>query len=359
MSKMQAVVYPRPNEMELRQVAVPRPGPYEALVQVMSTTICATDLKIFAGQFPGTRFPHTPGHEWSGLVVAVGASVSEVAVGDRVGVEIHVGCGRCQRCGEGLNNLCLNYGNVAAGHAHIGFTVNGGLAQYCAVLAKAVHRLSKEVDYDAGAFTDNVGLVLYAVERGRLRPGERVAVIGPGAMGLIAVQVARAMGAARVVLAGTRQERLALLGERGADALVNVREVEDPVKTIQEAAGGAGADLVVEFAGTEEAARLAVLSARRGGRVVLAGATGPGQSLSGIDLSTIVRGHLEILGSVASGRGAAHRGLALLASGAVDVRPLITHHFPLDRFQEAWETFKERRDGAIRVMMHPNGPVEN
>ncbi|MFQ5861140.1 MAG: zinc-binding dehydrogenase [Dehalococcoidia bacterium] len=357
MSKMQAVVFPRPNEMELREIAVPRPGPHEALVQVMSTTICATDFKVLAGQFPGTRFPHIPGHEWSGLVVAVGASVTQVSVGDRVGVEIHVGCGHCGRCIEGLNNLCLNYGNVSAGHAHIGFTVNGGLAQYCAVPTKALCRLPQGVDYDTGAFIDNVGLVLYAVERGRLRPGETVAVIGPGAMGLIAVQVARAMGAARVVLAGTRRERLALLGERGADVLVNVLEAEDPVKAIREAAGG-GADLVVEFAGTQEAARLAILSARRGGRLVLAGATSPGQSLAGVDLSAIVRGHLEILGSVASGRGAADRGLALLASGAVDVSPLITHHFPLDRFQEAWETFKERRDGAIRVMMHPNGPME-
>src|ERR671933_527737 len=89
---MQAVVYPRANEMELSAVAEPAPGPGQALVKVRATTICATDFKVFAGHFPGTRFPHIPGHEWSGNVVAVGPDVDEVAPGDRVGVEVHVGC---------------------------------------------------------------------------------------------------------------------------------------------------------------------------------------------------------------------------------------------------------------------------
>jgi L-iditol 2-dehydrogenase len=117
--------------------------------------------------------------------------------------------------------------------------------------------------------------------------------------------------------------------------------------------GAGGADLVVEFAGTPAAARQAIQLARRGGRVVLAGATGPGRELSGVDLSTIVRGHLDIYGSLANPRGISRRGLELIARGAVDVSALITHHFPLAQFAEAWATFVERRDGAIRVMLHP------
>ena len=110
---------------------------------------------------------------------------------------------------------------------------------------------------------------------------------------------------------------------------------------------------MIEFAGTSEAARQAILLARRGGRVVLAGSTGPGRELSGVDLSTIVRGHLDIYGSLANPRGISRRGLELIARRAVDVRPLITHCFALDDFAEAWATFVERRDGAIRVMLHP------
>lgn len=349
---MQAVVYPEPNVMALRDVAEPTAQPGHALVRVRSTTICATDFKIFAGQFPGTRFPHVPGHEWSGDVVAVGSDVDEVAPGDRVGVEVHVGCGRCARCLEGLYNLCENYGKVEKGHAHVGFTVPGGLADYCAVPVKALHKLPDNLHYDQGAMTDNVGIALWAVERARLQAGESVAVIGPGAIGLLAMQCARTMGAGLVILVGTRTERLQAAAELGADALVNAADTE-PVAAVRDLTGGRGADVVVEFAGTEQAARDALHMARRGGRVVLGGATGPGRELSGVDLSVIVRGHLDVLGSVANPRGVSARGVTLMAKGLVDVRPLITHHLALDEFPRAWALFRDRQDGAIRVMLHP------
>ncbi len=353
-ASMRAVVLPEPNRFELRDdVPVVRPGPGQALLKVRSTTICATDQKIFAGQFPGTRFPHTPGHEFAGEVVAAGPDVDEVQPGDRVGVEVHAGCGRCPRCLEGLYQLCENYGRPEKGHAHIGFTVPGGLAEYAVVPLKALHKLPARLSWDEGAFTDNVGVALYAVERGRLQPGESVAVVGPGAFGGLAIQVARAMGAGRVVLVGTRPERMARIQGMGADALVAARG-DEAVERVRRTLGGRGADLVVEFAGTPEAARQAIQMARRGGRVVLAGATGPGRELSGVDLSTIVRGHLDIYGSLANPKGVSRRGLELIARGTVDVKPLITHHFPLARFAEAWATFVERRGGAIRVMLHPH-----
>src|SRR5207248_3385231 len=145
-----------------------------------------------------------------------------------------------------------------------------------------------------------------------------------------------------------RMERL----EGMADALVAATG-DAAIADARAALGAQAADLVVEFAGTAEAARQAIQLARRGGRVVLAGATGPGRELSGVDLSTIVRGHLDIYGSLANPRGISGRGLQLIASGAVDVRPLITHCFALEQFAEGWATFVERRDGAIRVMLHP------
>jgi L-iditol 2-dehydrogenase len=333
-------------------VACPEPGPGQGLLKVQSTTICATDQKIAAGQFPGTRFPHIPGHEFAGEVVAAGPDVDEVAPGDRVGVEIHVGCGRCPRCLEGLYQLCDNYGRTDKGHAHLGFTVPGGLAEYTVVPLKAVHRLPAGLSWDEGAFTDNIGIALYAVERGRLVAGESVAVLGPGAFGALAVQVARALGAGRVVLVGTRQERLARMQGLGADALIAARG-DDAIAQVKACCDGRGPDLVVEFAGTSEAARQAIQLVRRGGRVVLAGATGPGRELSGVDLSTIVRGHLDICGSLANPYGISGRGLELIARGAVDVKPLITHHFALSQFEAAWQTFVERREGAIRVMLHP------
>jgi L-iditol 2-dehydrogenase len=350
---VRAIVVAAANRFEVRDdVARPTPGDGEVLLRVRATTICGTDEKIFAGLFPGTKFPHIPGHEFAGEVAELGPGVDEVGPGDRVGVEVHVGCGRCPRCLEGLYQLCLNYGRPEKGHAHIGFTVPGGLAEYVRVSVKALHRLPDALGWDEGAFTDNIGIALHGVERGQLRAGERVVIIGAGAFGGLAAQVARALGAARVILVGTRLGRVQRL-QAMADAVV-VGHGDDAVQQTRLALGGdGGADLVVEFAGSPEAARQAIQLARRGGRVVLAGSTGPGRELSGVDLSTIVRGHLDIYGALANPRGISRRGLELIARGAVDVKPLITHHFALDQFPQAWATFVERRDGAIRVMLHP------
>jgi threonine dehydrogenase-like Zn-dependent dehydrogenase len=230
--------------------------------------------------------------------------------------------------------------------------VPGGLAELAAVPARALHTLPDGLSWEQGAFTDNVGVALWAVGRAGLRAGERVAVVGPGAFGALTVQIAAALGASRIAMVGTRPERMALiktldvvhdyLDSGAVDPAARLRELWDD-----------GADVVIEFAGSESAARQAIQLARRGGRVVLGGATAPGRELRELDLSTIVRGHLEVLGSLANPKGVSGRGLELIASGAVRVEPLITHHFPLSEFGEAWATFSERRGGAIRVMLEP------
>jgi L-iditol 2-dehydrogenase len=339
--RMRAVVFERPGAFTVTDVPTPRPGRGEALLRVHASMVCATDQKILAGTFGATRFPHVPGHEFSGEIVATGDG-AVLAPGTRAGVEVHVGCGTCDRCREGMYTLCLNYGRRETGHAHVGFTIAGGLAEYAAVPAAALHPLPEDMSYDDGAWTDNLGVALWALERGRLAAGEHVVVFGPGAIGLCAAQLARAMGAGSVTLVG-RGERL----ERVRGLVATVVAVAD----VERLRGTA--DLVVEFAGTADAARSAILTARRGGRVVLGGSTGAGTELSGIDLSTIVRGNIDVLGSLANPKGVSGRALTLLARGAVDVKALVTHHFPLERFGDAWRTFTERRDGAIRVMLHP------
>lgn len=339
-STMRAVVFRGRDEFSVDAIPIPEPGRGEALVRVRASMICATDQKILAARFPAVRFPHVPGHEFSGEIV--GSDQPSWPVGTRVGVEVHVGCGTCERCREGMYTLCQNYGKRETGHAHIGFTVPGGLAEYAAVPLAALHALPDAVSFDEGAWTDNLGIALWALERGRLAGGERVIVIGPGAIGLCAAQLARALGAGRVILVAR--------GDRVGRAHGHADEIVTPDRA---ESLKASADLVVEFAGTADAARDAIAFARRGGRVVLGGATGTGVELSGVDLSTIVRGNLDVLGSLANPKGVSGRALSLLAQGRVNVLDLITHRFPLVSFDEAWRTFAERREGAIRVMLTP------
>jgi L-iditol 2-dehydrogenase len=357
---LRAVIYPKPNEIKIVSDAeVRKPGPGEALVKIKSSTLCATDLKILAGKFPGVKYPHVPGHEWSGEVVEVGSGVTEFKTGDRVGEEPHVGCGRCPRCLEGLYTLCFNYGRLETGHQHIGFTVSGGLAEYCTCSVKALHKLPDSVNYDEGAFTESVGVALYAIERAVVDPGDTVAIFGPGAIGLIAVQIVKnAKGASKVVLIGTRDDRLELGKKLGADEVVNVRSFSNPDQVVartKEFLGQAktiGFDVVAEFAGSEEASRQAILLARRGGKVVLAGSTSPGRNLT-IDLSTIVRGQLDVRGSLADPLGICKNSIDLIAGDQVDVKPLMSGDYSLENFEKALSDFQDRKAGAYRVMIHP------
>lgn len=352
---MRAVVFPREHEFAIIDVPEPSAGPGEVVVKVKSSTICGSDLKIFRGAFPDVTYPHIPGHEWGGEISAVGSDVGTLRVGDKVGVEVHVGCGACTPCAEGLYNLCTRYGDVDAGHAHIGFTVPGGLAEYCAIPARAAHRLPENLDFDHGAFTDSVGIVLWAFERaGGVRAGERVAVVGPGAFGLLSVQIARVSGAGEVIAIGTADDawRLDLAHNLGADQIIDSSEVTDPVKAVHDMTASMGADLVIEFGGTPEAARISLEIARRGGRVVLCGATSPGKRLD-VDLSTIVRGHLNVYGSMANPKGISKRANDLMANGLINIQPLMTHHMPLSEFSRAWELFCSRDEEVIRVMLHP------
>ncbi|MDP2776880.1 MAG: alcohol dehydrogenase catalytic domain-containing protein, partial [Anaerolineales bacterium] len=302
---MRAVVFTEPDKFELANVPDPASGADLVIVAIKATTICATDVKILHGTVPFVKFPHIPGHEFGGGIVEVGANVKGLRKGDLVGVEAHVGCGNCPRCLEGLYNLCENYGNREAGHAHIGFTVAGGLAEYCAVPAKAAHLMPEGLNANHAMFTDTLGIVLWAFERaGGVRGGETVAVVGPGALGLLAVQVAHALGAGRVIVVGIPADgkRLELASRLGADDVVIAKSDISPARSVRELTNGKGVDLVIEFAGTADAGRQSLEMARRGGRVVLAGSTSPGRELN-VDLSVIVRGHLNVYGSVANPQG--------------------------------------------------------
>src|SRR2546428_11242636 len=242
---MRAVVFRAPNEVAVDNVPTPQLEAGHALVRVRASMVCASDQKILAGKFPMTRFPHVPGHEFAGEIVL--SETGDWPAGTGVGVEVHVGCGLCERCREGMYTLCLNYGKRETGHAHVGFTIDGGLADYASVPVAALHALPEHVTFDQGAWTDNLGVALWALERGRLAAGEHVVVIGPGAIGLCATQLARALGAGRVTLVGR--------GKR----LDRVRDMADEVLDAADVARLHGtADLVVEFAGPAEAARDAI-----------------------------------------------------------------------------------------------------
>jgi L-iditol 2-dehydrogenase len=290
------------------------------------------------------------GHEYAGDVVALGPTVDELRVGDRVVVEAHMGCRRCENCIRGLYTACLNYGNARRGHRANGFTTNGGLAEYALNHINTLYRIPDAVSYEEAVVVMTAGSPLFGLENaGGYFAGETVAVLGPGPIGLMTIQLVKALGATRVILTGTRDSRLALGRQLGADVTVNSREA-DPVAAVMATTDGKGADLVVDCAGGDETFDQAIKMAKPGGKLVLvASYHGPVTA----DVTHAIRRNVTIYTERGEGGTSVGRCLALLAAGRITAKPLITHQFPLARVHEALDVLERRLGDPMKVVVNP------
>lgn len=353
-TEMNALVLTGPGAFEVRKEPVPQPGPGEVLCKIRAITICGSDPEIIRGDIAGYWPPHYPfiaGHEWSGEVVALGEGVTNFTVGDRVSGEAHKGCGFCSRCLEGRYNLCRNYMKPDTGHRHYGFTNNGAYAEYNTYSVKAINRLPKELSFREGALIDTAGIVAHAMELTGITIGGTVAVIGPGPIGLIAIRLARALGASQIIAVG-RNPRLTVAAS-SADHLVDI-EKDDPVEVIRARTGELGVDEAFECSGAKGTFNQAVRMVKRGGRIGLLGVP-PKHVVEELPFAYMVANEIAVFGSKANPH-IAERIIKLCASGQLPIKDLITHNFPLEEFGSALDTFISRRDGAMKVAIEPHGP---
>lgn len=350
--KMLAAVLHGFGDVRLEERPVPEPGADEALIKVEACGVCGGDIKIINKGMP--RQPpfgeFIIGHEYAGTVVSVGAAIDEFEEGERVAVEVHKGCGRCKNCIMGKYTACLNYGNYEKGHRANGFTTNGGFAEYAVNHVNTLCKLPDSMSFDEATLVTTAGTSLYGIDMaGGYIPGDRVAVLGPGSIGLMAVQCAKALGAEKVILVGTREERLALGRRLGAHDTINLKQ-EDPVQRVRELTAGIGPDLVLVAAGMQESLQQALEMIRRGGNIVLLAHFDDPVT---VDIGLAVRDGVNLYTVRGEGRMSVHRALSLMAEGKIDGKPLITHTFPLKKINEAIETFVERKEGALKVVVHP------
>lgn len=351
--KMRAAVLFGYNDLRVIDVSVPVPGPQEVLIKVEACAICGTDPKIVAHGWPNNPpfGEYIPGHEYAGTIVSSGQGVSDYKTGDRVAVEPHKGCGICENCLRGLYTTCLNYGRVDLGHRHYGFTVNGGYAEYAINHVNTIHPIPDALGFDEATLITTAGTAMYGITRiGGVRCGETVVVSGPGPIGLMACQLARVLGAGRVIFTGTRKERLDVGVEIGAvDLTINVRD-SNVVEAVMRETNNIGADLAIECAGTSQAAHDAVEYTRKNGRVALVGIY---EGDIPVNLNKVVQWNMTLAGGKAEGDWSLRRVLPLMADGRIKSEPLITHRFQIEDINEGMETFVKRKGGAIKVVIHP------
>jgi L-iditol 2-dehydrogenase len=330
--------------IELRDVPEPEPGMGQVKIAVQAAGICGSDLHIWRGDIGiPVEPPVTLGHEFAGIIAALGPGVTGLTVGQRVTAENSYSvCGHCEYCMTGDYNLCEE--RRATGYAY-----DGAFAPYCVVPAERVHLLSDTVDFLTGALSDPSACVYRAVcEKAAVRTGDTVLILGVGPMGLFSTQYAKLSGG-KVILAGTAADaaRLSMGQKLGADHTVDVTQT-DAVDNIKRFAGRGGIDVVLECSGAPDAARLGLQLIKKRGCFILVGIHGRPFEL---DFDQIIYKELIVKGMFSHKYEAWEKAISLAAQGLIQAKPLITHILPLSEWEKGFQLFVERK--AIKVIFEP------
>jgi L-iditol 2-dehydrogenase len=313
-----ALVVEEPSRLALvdRPALAPQPG--DVVIRPAFCGLCGTDLELRDGLVDPAfvRYPLTLGHEWSGVVEAVGAGVSGIEPGDRCVAECIIPCGACRACRAGATNVCTTY-------AELGFTHEGGASEQVVVPGRVVHVLSAAVPLLDAALVEPTSVVMRGLEKAAPEPGQRVLVIGDGTIGLLAAHLAALWSPGEIVMLGRRPQQAELATAVGATSFTTDDRVAE------------GFDLVIEAAGATEAMRLAVYAARRGGRVLLLGLPPAGRTLE-LPADLLVNNDLTLAASFGYTSAAWSRVVQLLDAGRIQPGRIVTHRFALADYSAAF-----------------------
>ena len=331
------------GNVSVEELPVPGAGPEEVVVEVDSAGICGTDLHIYLDEFE-TSPPVTMGHEFSGRIVEAGKNVKDWHPGDRVTAGTYFfTCGQCRYCREGRSNLCLQ-------RRSIGSKRDGAFARYVVVPAVNLYRVPEEVDLERAALTEPLACTIHGVlSVAKVQAGENVAITGPGPIGLLALQLAKAAGATVAVL-GTEADRarLELAKELGADHPVDISTEADIQSRVQDLFHGEGIDLVIECSGAGPAAQTLLNLVRRGGRFCQMGLFGKSIPWN---QDLVCYKELSVTGTNAHVPSAWPQALKFMAEGRINIRRLITHRFPLIAWDQALQTAQTKQ--GVKILLKP------
>ncbi len=340
---MKGVAKLRPGAGQVGLIDAPEPTaiPGHLVIEVTAAGLCGTDAHIYHDEYP-CRPPVILGHEVAGKIVDVGSGVSRYAAGSSVTSEpYYTLCGLCPYCKAGMPNHCPQRASIGSG-------VNGAFARYVLVPERSIHLLPDGVDEWAGALTEPLACCVHALENSKVEPGDLAVITGPGAIGLMMLQVVKAAGARALVIGtDTDEARLALARRLGADATL-IAGNDDLQNAVAERTEGVGADIAFECSGAGPGAQTALDLVRHRGRYVQVGLFGKPVLW---DLEQVCIKEVQVHGTFATVASSWRKALALLQSGQLRTAPLISHRLPLDAWQQAFDLF-EGRDG-VKIVFSP------
>ena len=337
---MKAVFIERPGVVEMKEVAVPQPQPGFVRVRVAAAAVCATDLEVLSGRI-AANYPLIPGHEWSGVVDAVGSEEDARWIGKRVIGSNDVVCLKCDACRSGNWRYCSEF-------EEIGFKRNGAYAEYICVPAYGLCELEENVSFEEAALCEPLGVALGTMEKAQAKFAETCLIFGAGSIGLCMLAVAKAMGMRRIVVAASSEKRLGIAKQMGAYATIAASEcdIEEEMKKIHPD----GTDVVIEATGIESCIQQSLKLAKKGGRVMLAG-YGRGKVMN-VRMDDIHIPNLHVIG--AGNNWNMHKKAAMLmAEGMIDLKPLVTNVMPLEDYAQALEMAEKRPVGFVKAVFKP------
>ncbi|ELU06025.1 hypothetical protein CAPTEDRAFT_149787 [Capitella teleta] len=343
-TNLTAVLYKK-DDIRLEERPVTDPSPGEVQIAVHSCGICGSDVHYWKHGAIGDFIVNAPmvlGHESSGTVTKVGQGVSHLKIGDRVAVEPGVPCRVCDFCKSGRYNLCPEMRFLATPPIH------GDLSRFHNHAADFCFKLPDHVSFEEGALLEPLSVGVHACKRAGVSIGNKVLVCGAGPIGLVCMMVAKAMGASIVVMTDISAERLEFAKKVGADDVIRVESRDPKVNaSIIEKTLGSAADVTIECSGAEPSVQAGIYATKSGGMLVLVGLGAAEVKLPIVNAATRevdIRGIFRYANSYPT-------ALAMVASGAVNVKPLVTHHFPLEKTLDAFETALTGAGGAVKVVI--------
>ena len=351
MTSMRAAVFLGPNQIELREVPQPQAGPNEVVIKVSACAVCGTDLRILSGgKTRGVVPPRVLGHEIAGTIVSIGKGADQYTKfkeGQRVTMPPGIPCLACRFCNTGNENLCKQ-------RPALGYSYDGGFAEYMVVPEVAMARgllypVSDRLSDTEAALAEPLACVVNGQRKSQVQLGDVVLVIGAGPIGLMHLQLSRLAGATKGIVSEPSAQRRALAGELGAFRTVDPTR-EDLVEVVRGETSGDGADVVVAAIGVPQLVNQLLAVTRPGGRVNLfAGYSGTGETT--IEANLIHYGELIVTGTSACTREDFRKALTLMESGQLNMRAIASHHFPLEKIEEAFTT--TRTGVGLRVLVNP------
>jgi alcohol dehydrogenase len=343
---MKALIFRGKNDIAIERVPIPIPGPGEAVIRVTLTTICGTDLHILKGEYP-VKPGLVIGHEPVGVIHELGLGVTGYEIGERVLVGAITPCGQCNYCLGGNLSQC----GGPIGGWKFGNTINGAQAEYLLVpnaqanLAKIPDELT---DDQVVLLADIASTGISAAESGDVRLGDTVAVFAQGPIGLCATAGAKLKGASFIIGVESDLARAQMARKMGADLVLNHEEV-DVVAEIRRLTNGVGVDVAIEALGTQPTFENALRVLRAGGTLSSLGVYSGKLSVPLEPFAAGLGDHKIVTTLCPGGKERMRRLMELVLHGRLDLRPLLTHTFTLDKIVEAYKLFGERRDGVIKV----------